>query len=335
MQIKQRDPFFDNAKFFLIFLVILGHMLSIDHGQYKINRASGEWIFSFHMPLFIFISGYFTKIIDKKRHWSSIINFTETLFVFTLLHILIEYLQGKTINDYRLLIYPKWTLWYLFSLIWWRIMLYYTPPPIRNNNYVLIITSVILSISMGFIPIDSQFSFQRTFAFFPFFIIGYIVGKNQIKIISKKSKNYKILIFAFILVSIWVFYFIVPKNNIKFLFQNTCFYHGPLSAPILNLTFRIGMLFLASFMSYCFLSLIPRKKYRWTHFGQITLFIYLYHSIILSWCSNICDKLHLPTHLFFCILYSAIVLGIIWLMSKVRFFHWLLNPISSTIKNRL
>ena len=44
------------------------------------------------------------------------------------------------------------------------------------------------------------------------------------------------------------------------------------------------------------------------------------------------DELNLPTNLFFCISYTAIVLGIIWIISKVKFFHWLLNPISSTIK---
>lgn len=321
---RHRDPFFDNAKFVLIFLVILGHISSND----KLSLATTEWIFSFHMPLFIFISGYFTKIIDKKRYWTSIINFTETLVVFTILHILIEYLQGKPINDFRLLIYPKWTLWYLFSLIWWRIMLYYTPSSIRNNNNVLIFLSVILCISMGFIPIDTQFSFQRTFAFLPFFIGGYVAGKNNKQI---KARRGKILFFLF-LISIWIFYFFVSKNIIRLQFQNTCFFHGPLSSPIQNLTFRVGFLFLAGCMSYAFISIIPRKKLPFTHFGQLTLFIYLYHSIILCWRRTIQDEFHLPTNLFFCILYSAIVLGIIWLMSKVRFFHWLLNPISSTIK---
>lgn len=325
---KQRDPFFDNAKFLLIILVVLGHMLSIGNSNYKLNLATTEWIFSFHMPLFVFISGFFTKITDKKKYIAGILKFTETFVVFTLIHILIEYLQGKPTNDYLLSICPKWTLWYLLCIIWWRLMLYFTPPSIRNNYKLLVTISVILCLTMGWIPIDAQFSFQRTFAFLPFFMVGYAAGKNHIDITAKKNK---ILNISF-LVSIGIFFFIMPKSFISVLFQNRCFIHGPSASPILSFVFRVGWLFFASCMSYCFLSLVPRKEYPLTHFGQLTLFIYLYHSVILSWRNIIRDEFHLPTNLFFCILYTAIVLGIIWLMSKVKFFHWLLNPISSTIK---
>lgn len=325
---KQRNPFFDNAKLFLIYLVVLGH---ISNSNNKLSLATTEWIFSFHMPLFIFISGYFTKITDKKKYLTGVLNFTETLAVFTCIHMLVEYLQGKPINNYQQLIYPKWTLWFLFSLIWWRIMLYLTPSLIRNNSRVLIIISILLCFLMGFLPIDTPFSFQRTFAFLPFFIVGYVAGKNNKEI---KARRGKFLMFLF-LISIWIFYFIVPKNIIRLLYQNTCFFHGPLSSPILNFTFRVGFLFFASCMMYAFLSIVPRKKLPFTHLGQLSLFIYLYHSIILSWRSNLCDYFHLPTNFIFCFLYSLIVLVIIWLMSKVRFFHWLLNPISSTIKKRL
>lgn len=325
---NQRLPFFDNAKFFLIFLVVLGHVLSIGNNNYKLSLATTEWIFSFHMPLFVFISGYFTKIADKNKNITGILNLTETLVVFTFIHIFIEYLQGKPINDYQLLIYPKWTLWYLLSLIWWRLMLYYTPSSIRDNHKLLVAISIILCLTMGWIPIDTQFSFQRTFAFLPFFMIGYVVGKNHIDITAKKKR---VLIFTFFV--FWgFFFFIIPKNITTSLFQNICFIHGPLPFPNLNVVIRGGWLIFASCMSYCFLSLVPRKEYRWTHFGQLTLFIYLYHSVILSWRFILRDELNLPTNLFYCILYTFVVLGLIWVMSKVKFFHWLLNPISSTIK---
>lgn len=326
---KQRDPFFDNAKFLLIFLVVLGHMLSIGNSNDKLNLATTKWIFSFHMPLFVFISGYFTKITDKKKYFTGILIFTETFVVFTLIHILIEYLQGKPINDFQLLIYPKWTLWYLLCIIWWRLMIYYTPPSIRDNYKLLVIISIILCLTMGWIPIG-PFSFQRTFSFLPFFTIGYVAGKNHIDLTAKK----RIILILLFLFSIGLFFFIIPKSfiPISVLFQKKCFIYGPSPSPILNFTYRLGWLFFASLMSYCFLSIVPRKEYRWTHFGQLTLFIYLYHSVILSWRVIIKDELYLPTNLLFCILYSAIVIWTILLMNKIKFFHWLLNPVSSTIK---
>lgn len=50
---------FDNIKIVLIILVLFGHALeeiSLENG-YGIIRAC---IYSFHMPVFIFISGYFS-----------------------------------------------------------------------------------------------------------------------------------------------------------------------------------------------------------------------------------------------------------------------------------
>ena len=59
MKVKERSPLFDNMKMVLIILVVFGHALeeiSLEH-EYGIIRAC---IYSFHMPGFIFISGYFS-----------------------------------------------------------------------------------------------------------------------------------------------------------------------------------------------------------------------------------------------------------------------------------
>lgn len=325
---KKRNPFFDNAKFLLIILVVLGHMLSIGNSNSKLSLATTEWIFTFHMPLFVFISGYFTRVTDKKKLLAGILNFGETLVVFTLIHMFIEYLQGNPTLTINSVLYPKWTLWYLLSLIWWRLMLYFTPSSIRDNYYILVSLSIILCFTMGWIPIDSQLSFQRTFAFLPFFIVGHVAGEKHINISAKKNKIFVLLFGLFI----GILFFIVPHNFVSVFFQNCSFIHGPSSSPFLNFVFRVGWLLLASCMSYSFLLLVPQKDYCWTHFGHLTLFIYLYHSVILSWRFIIRDEFHLPSNLFFCILYTLFVLGVIWLMSKLRCLRWLLNPISLTIR---
>lgn len=60
MTYEKRQFLFDNMKVLLMCLVVFGHFLekiSIE-GGYGIIRA---WIYSFHMPAFVFISGYFSK----------------------------------------------------------------------------------------------------------------------------------------------------------------------------------------------------------------------------------------------------------------------------------
>ncbi|MBR4925014.1 MAG: acyltransferase family protein [Prevotella sp.] len=321
---NNRDPFFDNAKFMLIFLVILGHLPMSDH----IGGATVKWIFSFHMPLFIFISGYFTRISDNLKFWKGIIRFIETLVVFTIIHLIIFLIQGKSIGLLYVFINPRWTLWYLMSLIWWRIMLFFTPHYIRNNHILLIVISVVLSLGAGWIPLNSQLSFQRTFAFLPFFVMGYIAGTRK----KEFKRKIPLVVVLVVLSVVWcVFYNI---GEVQLLFQDTSYMNQSLS-PIQGFIWRGGWLFLATLMSYCFLCVVPRRNYYWTQFGRLTLFIYLYHSVILSWRFIIRDEFNLPTTLLWSILYTAVVLCTILLMSKIRLFHFILNPVSYIVNKSI
>lgn len=53
---------FDNLKAVLIFLVVFGHFLELVEGHELLYLV----IYSFHMPLFMFLSGYFARF-DKKK----------------------------------------------------------------------------------------------------------------------------------------------------------------------------------------------------------------------------------------------------------------------------
>ena len=56
---KSRIYFFDNLRALLIFLVVLGHMFEIFVS--RISDIAYVFIYLFHMPLFVFCSGYFAK----------------------------------------------------------------------------------------------------------------------------------------------------------------------------------------------------------------------------------------------------------------------------------
>lgn len=58
----ERDLRLDGLKFFLIFLVVLGHLHFNDYGIWI-----GYYIYSFHMPVFVLLSGFFRLLIQKKK----------------------------------------------------------------------------------------------------------------------------------------------------------------------------------------------------------------------------------------------------------------------------
>jgi len=57
---KLRDARFDTLKGMLILLVVCGHFFG-HSSQGSLSQVMGNFIYSFHMPLFVFISGYFTS----------------------------------------------------------------------------------------------------------------------------------------------------------------------------------------------------------------------------------------------------------------------------------
>ena len=299
-------------------LVVLGHVLPINKIDFY-NLATYDWIFSFHMPLFIFVSGYFTNIHDNRKFWRGIILLTESYLVFTILHICIMLIQGGSIG-LDIFYVPRWTLWYLLSLIWWRFMIHFTPNGVRDKHLMLVFLSVVLCLVAGWIPLGKELSFQRTFYFLPFFVFGYVAKQRNTTLTINP------LFAALVLLIVWMVFFVFQWNNIILLQQFDNMHYGPATRTFI---IRVALLVLASCMSVCFLSIVPRKEKSWTRFGRDTLFIYMWHSVILSWRYNLRDFFNLPTTLPFCIIYAVVVLLIIYLLRKMTFFNWLLNPITS------
>lgn len=56
---KKRDYLFDNYKALLIALVVIGHFIELSYKDNEFLYALKWLVVSFHMPAFIFISGYF------------------------------------------------------------------------------------------------------------------------------------------------------------------------------------------------------------------------------------------------------------------------------------
>ena len=58
---RQRIQLWDNIKFLLIFCVVLGHLVDDFTGVSDICKIIYLFVYAFHMPSFLFISGLFHK----------------------------------------------------------------------------------------------------------------------------------------------------------------------------------------------------------------------------------------------------------------------------------
>ena len=161
---NNRNLRLDSLKGFLIILVILGHITD----DYNLIY----FIYVFHMPLFVLLSGYFTKTpIDLKDLWHSLKGIAKPLILFQFIYVSLDYVIFNRI-EIASIITPFWILWYLMSLILWRVFSFLFQKPIHNYPVLFFLVSIVIALFSGYCPIRNPFSLQRTLNFFPFFLVG-------------------------------------------------------------------------------------------------------------------------------------------------------------------
>src|SRR5690625_4412479 len=167
----ERNPYFDNAKLFLIVTVVFGHMIQPYIDGFKELKTLYLWMYTFNMPAFIFLAGYFARgRLDLSYFKKLVINLLFPYLTFQLLYTGFYFIIGK--EDWlKSLFNPHWALWFLFSLFSWHVLLYlFKKLPTKTS----VIIAIILGLAIGYISdIGHMFSLSRTFVFFPFFLIGY------------------------------------------------------------------------------------------------------------------------------------------------------------------
>lgn len=77
-----RSSYWDNCKGFLIILVVFAHFLYDLQAQHEWNTAIVNSVYMFHMPAFVFVSGYFSKC-ENSRSLRSILLLTVAYFLYT------------------------------------------------------------------------------------------------------------------------------------------------------------------------------------------------------------------------------------------------------------
>lgn len=160
----QREYLFDNYKVLLILLVVIGHFIEPSNDQNSFLYELKWGIVAFHMPAFIFISGYFSKRIPslKKMLCGLVIPY----FVYEILYYLLyTFVLDKETGFY--FARPKFSLWYLMALFAWRLF-----SPLVEKIPGCMILSVIAGILIGFTDFGNFLSIPRILFFFPFFLAG-------------------------------------------------------------------------------------------------------------------------------------------------------------------
>ena len=326
----KRDLYWDSLKFVLIFLVVYGHTIETYSPNGSINRAIYNFIYVFHMPLFIFISGRFSQIHDSKRYKKGILRIFETYVTIQAIKIFpVALITGdislNTIVSF--IVGPRWTLWYLLCLVYWRIIVYILPEKILNNNPIsVLMICFLIGLISGFIPVGAEFSIQRALAFLPFFFLGYY----SMNIDIKKYVN-KIPISIAIIVILIVFLLLYFFLNMNISFIETCRFsywstHHHIS-PILQCLARGALFVSAMLLGAMIMRLVPTKASLST-WGKATLTIYVFHSFVIQTLRSFIGYGYIPQNEYLLFIYAIAIVFCLLYLSQFKFVGIILNPIS-------
>lgn len=186
----------------------------------------------------------------------------------------------------------------------------------------LVLLSIILSILIGFIPVNTEFSIQRTFTFLPFFFTGMELRRmNKVNIHFMNPK-----IAAIICIMSALMIFISPINIIAYFYGFFNLY--VLSNHIVtSIVIKIMYYILAFLLCFSIGSLIPdNKNYPLlSTIGRKTLFLYLYHGIIIALCVRVFKQYNVTINSYSIIYLFLLLMILLYLLDKIKILKFLVD----------
>lgn len=283
---EKRDFVLDNVKGLLIILVIFGHLIEpfIFRGNSYLDDIYTA-IYIFHMPAFIFVSGYFSKKHNVKKILEIFIVYS--FWQLIVYPFVISFIRDKSFLDIiRGIGAPFKTYWYLVSLLAWRIL----TPYIAKIKYIFPIT-LIVGVVFGLIdsPVNlAHFSVGRTITFYPFFILGYCFKREYVYSIRQFINRRVGLILFSLVIAVGVCFLnadlkdlVSPKAVNKILYGKN-FYDEIYKNPVVGVMYKT-VLYCVQLLSVLFLlSWVSSTKNILCKIGGNTMFTYLSHALAIE-----------------------------------------------------
>lgn len=334
-----RDGKFDTLKFVLIVFVILGHVLESNLSDDSCKFVY-RLIYTFHMPIFIFISGYFYKDCPKVGFWKSIINLLLVYIIFQLLYFgdpkaywnhpdIALTLKGLEYNLQHIYV-PSGPLWFILSLICWKVMVKCLGSKMREQyGGIILIGSFLLGCAAGYVPIGKEFSFQRTLSFFPYYWGGYYLRYSNSELIRRFIDIVKNCSWIWLVISFLVLVFIALLGKYvptRLLYGSDSYY---MIFPTNSVLLAIERLMIYILILSVTLLIIAKARpiSCFSSVGKWTLFYFLYHTYFIWLLQYSVVSLHLPMNLGLAIVYTTIILLILYVLHMFSFLVLLTNPI--------
>lgn len=273
---SKRLEFIDSLKGFAIFLVIWGHVIMQFHWYPNFTYSI---IYSFHMPLFFILSGFFFKSSLKlnlkdflsKKSFQLLYPWFFWCVIMGIDQMAGHYLDNRTYLFIIITVFNRW-FWFLKDL-WLSYVITYVCYKILKKGYLVAVFGILFVLAAPFFKIQSFY--------FPLFLFGILLKENYSLIVKHLNK---ILCISFSLFVICLFFW---SDQYLSIFPNM-FSYKSYSYDFPNLYLSLFRLLVGISGSIFFFTLFQktcRANFFYSYFsrkGNYTLGIYILQTIIVE-----------------------------------------------------
>lgn len=307
------DAYFLNARFVLIALVVAANVM--EPFAAADSRLGGLYllIYTFHMPMFAFVTGYFSSRFRLDAHGAAALRtivYQYALFqtIYSAADVWLFHAPGVKHSFFI----PYSLLWFLWSHVCWKAMF----ALFRRLSHPLT-AAVLLGLAAGLLPLPGLWaSVSRTLVFFPFFLAGTrFPYRLRWETLVRAIRPWAMA--AAVILLIWTLSVAVWRPDVRWFYASLT-YRELGSPPALGVLWRLAVYGAQAAASLVFIGLVPVAWTTLAERGQRTLYVYLFQGLIIKGAFAI-GALALVRSPLDAALLGAAALAMVWALSDARF----------------
>jgi fucose 4-O-acetylase-like acetyltransferase len=266
-----RAPRWDNIRFVAGSLVVFVHMAD------QLAALDGvRWLYlatwALRVPAFALLAGYFSHAgpLRPRSARPLMLAIVVPYLAVGLLHTLE---RRWATGEWRLFLdEPAWAMWFLLSLLCWRLAL----PYLARLRYPLA-TALAAALAAGCLPatIGGTLALSRTLCFLPFFVLGWRLREGTLatSLLSAWSRYAAVAVLVTAFAAAWPL-----RDEVRFGWLQM---KGPYEEPR-EVAIRAAVLLAGAAVALSFIRLMPRHRLPVvTYLGAGGMYIYLLHPLAL------------------------------------------------------
>ncbi len=275
-----RDPYFDNAKFLAVVLVVIGHAWEPLRGAGVGGRAleaAQTLVYAFHLPAFIVMCGYFSRnFIAGDRTRKLVASIVVPYVIFSAAYPLWAGLMSGGHVGWDPL-EPYYLTWFLPGLLLWRL----STPLWKQLRYPITV-ALLVSMLAGFITLPSMLNAAQVLSFLPFFVIGLTLRPHHFALMRRRAV--RIAGAGVLAAGGAAAYALAAVVDPEWVHWRRSFGQLGVGAST-GVGFRLVTLVAALVLTAGFLAVVPVRRTWFTRLGSATMYVYLLHGFFTLFLS--------------------------------------------------